>query len=330
LPALSSDQARSNGAQPRMSELELQRLLRDLAAGVPNAELCERYSKAPSTIYNLKVKYRDRIDEIARKWAVQFEDLHMTRKQSRLDDIQELRDLAWDQLRALLASNTVIDGHTGEIRSGPVDAGKFKVFAELILRANRNFAEETGQLPQRVERLDERWTRSVLGLSGGGIDYAATARRRQEREASAPQREAEERERKAEQTTRLESIQKQLLASVSDGEQRKERRAFGMWLADEERRLAEVQGSEDDWAEEDFALLRTDVERLFPGDEAVRARVERLIEAVSRDSSDAVDDEQTDVQTEEQDVDVEIVRMMHVHLNEHPPERKASDSRGEA
>jgi hypothetical protein len=126
LPALDGNQARINGAQPRMSELDKQRLLRDIAAGVPNAELCERYSKAPSTIYNIKVRYADEIAEIACKWTVQFEDLHMTRKQSRLDDIQELRDITWNQLRALLASSCVIDGRTGEIRSGPVDERKLK------------------------------------------------------------------------------------------------------------------------------------------------------------------------------------------------------------
>jgi hypothetical protein len=101
LPALSSDQARANGAQPRMSELELQRLLHAIAANdKTNAELAAEFGKAPSTVYNIKVKYRDQIDDIRRKWTVQFEDLWMTRKQGRLDDIQELRDLAWDQLRA--------------------------------------------------------------------------------------------------------------------------------------------------------------------------------------------------------------------------------------
>jgi hypothetical protein len=50
-----------------MSELDRQRLLRDIAAGVPNAELCEKYNKAPSTIYNIKVKYAEDIAEIARK-----------------------------------------------------------------------------------------------------------------------------------------------------------------------------------------------------------------------------------------------------------------------
>jgi DNA-binding CsgD family transcriptional regulator len=93
LPALSSDQARANGAQPRMSELELQRLLHACAANdKTNAELAAEFGKAPSTVYNIKVKYRDQIEDIRRKWTVQFEDLWMTRKQARLDDIQELRD----------------------------------------------------------------------------------------------------------------------------------------------------------------------------------------------------------------------------------------------
>lgn len=120
----------------------------------------------------------------------------MTRKQARLDDIQELRDLAWDQLRALLASNVVINGRTGEVMAGPVDGRQFKVFAEIILKANRNFAEETGQLPQRVEGLDQRFTQPMLGLGSGSIDYAAIAQRRREREATAPQREAAEQARR--------------------------------------------------------------------------------------------------------------------------------------
>jgi hypothetical protein len=56
--------------------------------------ICSGISPAGRVIANLKVKYRDEIAEISRKWTVQFEDLHMTRKQSRLDDIQELRNLA--------------------------------------------------------------------------------------------------------------------------------------------------------------------------------------------------------------------------------------------
>jgi hypothetical protein len=135
LPALSSEQARFNGNQPRMSELELDSFLKDCAiGGFSKAELAKKYDKAPSTIANLKVKHRDRVEDLRRKWTVQFEDLHMTRKQSRLDDIQALRDLAWEQLRALLASNVVINGQTGEVMAGPVDERKFKAYVELILK----------------------------------------------------------------------------------------------------------------------------------------------------------------------------------------------------
>jgi hypothetical protein len=198
-----------------MSELDLQRFLRDAAAGVPDVELREKYQKAPSTVYNLKVKYRDEIDDIRRRMSVQFEDLVMTRKQARLDDIQALRDLAWDQLRALLASSTVIDGRTMEVRAGSVDAGRFKVLFELILKANRNFAEECGQLPQRVEGLDQRFTLPVLGLvSGNGIDYVASAQRRRDREATAPDREAAERERREAARERTDAMLRQLMAAV--------------------------------------------------------------------------------------------------------------------
>jgi hypothetical protein len=59
---------------------------------------------------------------------------------------------------------------------------------------------------------------------------------------------------------------------------------------------------------------------LFPGDEVMRARVERFIESASQDrdwnsseavaSASAVDVGQDDEQPEEQGMDVEIVRMM--------------------
>ena len=199
MPALSSDQARINGAQPRMTELDLERLLMAIATNDrTNAELAVEFRKAPSTIYNLKVKYRDRIDDIRRKMTVDFTDLFIVRKAARLDDIQELRNLAWDQLRALLATNTLIDGRTGEVMAASVDAGQFKVFAELILKANRAVAEETGQLPQRVEGLGEQWTAKVLGVNGkGGIDYPAITQADRRWEAGAPERAAKRAQEKA-------------------------------------------------------------------------------------------------------------------------------------
>jgi len=269
-----------------MSELDLERLLMAIAASDrTNAELAAEFNRAPSTIYNIKVKHRDRIDALRRRLSVQFEDLAMTRKQARLDDISRLRDLAWQQLLALLASNTVIDGRTGDVRSGSVDERKFKVFFELILKANRNFAEETGQLPQRVEGLGERFTLPVLGLSSShGIDYAAVAQRRRDREAEAPAREAVEREREAERHTQM----RQLLAAVGLDEQSsehrvlsRERQSFEEWLVDEEQRLAQGQGPGDEWPDDPEAVegLRADCDRLYPGDESMRARVERLIES---------------------------------------------------
>jgi hypothetical protein len=175
---------------------------------------------------------------------VQFEDLTIVGKQARLDDLQDLRNLAWEQLRLLLETGCVIDGRTGEVRQVPVDPLLFKAAADTIIKVLRTVDETTGQLPQRVEGLDERWTRPVLGLGGGGgIDYAALARlaaeRKAEWEAAAPEREAAEREREAERQTRKESLHRALLASVGPDSQTSEQRHFERWLAHEERRRAE-------------------------------------------------------------------------------------------
>ena len=166
---------------------------------------------APGTIANLQTRKKEQIADIRRKRMVQFEDLTIVRKQARLDDLQDLRNLAWEQLRLLLETGCVIDGRTGEVRQVPVDPRLFKAAADTIIKILRTVDETTGQLPQRVEGLDERWTRPVLGLGGGGgIDCAALARlaaeRKAEWEAAAPEREAAEREREAERQTRKESL----------------------------------------------------------------------------------------------------------------------------
>jgi hypothetical protein len=209
---------------------------------------------------------------------VQFEDLTIVRKQARLDDLQDLRNLAWEQLRLLLEMGCVIDGRTGEVRQVPVDPRLFKAAADTIIKILRTVDETTGQLPQRVEGLDERWTRPVLGLGGGrGIDYAALARlaaeRKAEWEAAAPEREAAEREREAERRTRKESLNR-LLTSVGVDEQSSERRiqsrerqCFEEWLDSEEKRMAQGLRPQDEWSEEGFAQLRDDLGRLFDGDE---------------------------------------------------------------
>jgi hypothetical protein len=296
-----------------MSELEKQRLLRAIAAGgQTNAELAAEFNKAASTIYNLKVQYRDEIDELRRKWTVQFEDLWMARKQARLDDIQELRDIAWRHLRELEAARHLIDGQTGEVTVQLIAERKVKVFGELILKANRGFAEETGQLPNRVEGLDQRWTPQMLGLgNGGGIDYGAIAQRKREWDAAAPEREAAAREREAERQAQLESLKGAVLASVGLDGQGTEQWAFERWLVRDEQRLAQGLGPEDEWDEEDFAELRAELGRLFPGDESMRARVERFIESATQDrDQDSSEVEESVPEASEESEPVQIFRAM--------------------
>lgn len=89
-------------------------------------------------------------------------------------------------------SGSVIDGRTGEVTTGPVDHRKLKALGELAIKAARAVAEETGQLPQRVDGLGQRWTAKVLGLNGkGGIDYPALVQAQALWEAGEPQRAAE-------------------------------------------------------------------------------------------------------------------------------------------
>jgi hypothetical protein len=103
--------------------------------------------------------------------------------------------------------------------------------------------------------------------------------RRAKQEAEAPQRKAEKAVRDAE----FERWKESLLAL---DEQVKDRRLFEGWLADEERRLAQGLCPEDEWDEESVADLRADLDRLCPGDEAMRVRVERFIESVCRVAED--------------------------------------------
>jgi hypothetical protein len=213
-----------------------------------------------------------------------------------------------EQLRALLAANCVIDGRTGEVMAGPADERKFKVYAELILKTNRNFAEETGQLPQRVEGLDQRFTQPVLGIRGRGIDYTRIAQREREWEAEAPQREAAKRERKAAVEAEMESLKRQIIASVDvDNPRAGEQRELEQWLTGEEQRRAQGLGPEDEWDQEGFAQLRRDFALVFPGDGAMAARVERFIESASR----------TDEQEQVKEQNMDIVRLV--------PPRKAAE-----
>jgi hypothetical protein len=152
------------------------------------------HNKAAGTIANFQTRNKGEINEQRRKRTVQFEDLFIVRKQARLDDYQDLRNIAMAQIRALLGSCYVIDGHTGqpEFAADLVDHRKLKVYTDMVFKADKLAAEECGQLPQRVDGLGQQWTAKVLGVNGkGGVDYPVLTQAAREWEAGAPARAAE-------------------------------------------------------------------------------------------------------------------------------------------
>lgn len=280
---LTSEQAKVIAARPRINPVEEQQMISLFADGKKPAEVALQFPAfAPGTIANLQTRKKEQIAELRRKRMVQFEDLTIVRKQARLDDLQDLRNIAWEQLRLLLETGCVIDGRTGEVRRVPVDPRLFKAAADTIIKVLRTVDETTGQLPQRVDGLDSRYTAPVLGLGNGTIDYPKAAQRRRDWEAAAPEREAAERERKAESDAFMASLKQRVLVAAGHDEQDGERRAFESWLAGEEQRLAQGLGLEEEWDVDDFAAVRADVERYFPGDDVMRDRVERFIATASR------------------------------------------------
>ena len=192
--ALTSEQSREMNAQPRITPEERDQLISLLAEGRKLAELAVQFNKAAGTIANFQTRNKGEINEQRRKRTVQFEDLFIVRKQARLDDYQDLRNIAMAQIRALLASCYVIDGHTGqpEFAADLVDHRKLKVYSDMVFKADKLAAEETGQLPLRVDGLDQQWSAMVVGVNGkGGVDYPVLTQAAREWEAGAPQRAAE-------------------------------------------------------------------------------------------------------------------------------------------
>lgn len=281
---LDSAQAKVIAAQPRITPEERDQLISLLAEGKKPAELAVRFNKAPGTIANFQTRNKGEINEQRRKRTVQFEDLFIVRKQARLDDYQDLRNIAMAQIRSLLGSCFVIDGQTGqpEFAADLVDHRKLKVYSDMVFKADKLAAEETGQLPQRVDGLDSRYTAPVLGLGNGTIDYAKAAQRRRDWEAAAPEREAAARERDAVREAEMESLKQRMLVAAGVDKQGRDQRILENWLAREEQRLAQGLGLEEEWDVDDFAAVRADVERYFPGDEVMRDRVERFIATASR------------------------------------------------
>jgi IS30 family transposase len=98
---LDSAQAKAMAAQPRLNPLERDELINLLAEGKSNTELAVQFNKAPGTIANFKSRNKGEIAEVQRRRTVQFEDLWITRKQARLDHLEQLFTLVWDQIRML-------------------------------------------------------------------------------------------------------------------------------------------------------------------------------------------------------------------------------------
>jgi hypothetical protein len=281
-----------------------------LAEGKKPAELAVQFNKAAGTIANFQTRNKGEINEQRRKRTVQFEDLFIVRKQARLDDYQDLRNIAMGQIRALLASCFVIDGQTGqpEFAADLVDHRKLKVYSDMVFKADKLAAEETGQLPQRVDGLDQQWTAKVLGVNGkGGVDYPVLTQAAREWDAGAPQRAAE---RARKEAVREEWLDDSLIRSlVRDGTSRglaadivqRERDRKNGFSPEEVRQRSMERSEAADYAEavanleliceetvtmdEERNPLRLDAvgleearsylkERGFPGDEAAHVRID--------------------------------------------------------
>jgi hypothetical protein len=196
---LTSEQASIIAARPRINPVEEEQMVRLFAEGRTTAEVHLQFPQfAQGTIANLKTRKKEQVNELQRMITVQFEDIPTTRKQARLDGLWNLYRFAVRQLRLLEESSWVIDGETGETREIPVDGRLAKPYADMIFKALRHTAEETGQLPQRVEGLDEKWTPKLLGLDGNsGVDYPALVEAQAQWEAGAPLRAAKRAQEKA-------------------------------------------------------------------------------------------------------------------------------------
>jgi hypothetical protein len=91
---LTSAQSREMNAQPRITPAERDQLISLLVEGRKPAELAVQFNKAAGTIANFQTRNKGEINEQRRKRTVQFEDLFIVRKQARLDDYQDLRNIA--------------------------------------------------------------------------------------------------------------------------------------------------------------------------------------------------------------------------------------------
>jgi len=110
-------------------------LMRDLAVGIPQERLAEKYGVTQPTISIFSSRHREEIDAIRSNIAGEFADLWVAHKAARLAEYQ--RDLEGLEAGAQSARAAgYVDDYNSAVR----------LKAQLL----RNVAEELGSLPQRV------------------------------------------------------------------------------------------------------------------------------------------------------------------------------------
>jgi hypothetical protein len=237
-----------------------------------------------------------------------------------------------------------------------VDARKLKIYSDAVDKNNKMLMIETGQ----QLRLDEKWTEKALGVDGrGGVDYPALVQTTREWDAGAPLRAANRAQEKAARDQWfdedwIQSLVRDGMArdAAERAVQRERDRKDGFSPAEvRSRHWERVRAADHAELVENLELvceesvtqdlegnpLRLDAEGLdqerarlkqvwFPDDEAAHVRIDQFFDNWRYPDAENVDEvpvvaaSPNDEQTEEQDVDVEIVRMMPPRMPAEEPE----------
>ena len=351
--SLTSEQAKEISARPRIPPEVEDKAISMYAEGKSDNEVHEAFPMwAAGTFRNLRGRKKAEINDLRRTRTVQFTDVEGVRKQARVDDLWDLRTAYKMLFKAHLESCFAANPLTGEREfvERLVDWQRLKAYSSEVRASLKALMIETGQ----QLRLDEKWAEKALGVDGrGGVDYGVIVEATRKWDAGAPQRAAEIARKRAardqwfdedwvtsmvrdgmsrdaaERTVQLQRDRKNGF-SPAEVKSRHWERVRSAEYSERVERLEEfcedwisfdLEGQPRDLSIEELEETRDHLKtHWFPDDEAAHARVDcffdnwRYPDAEAVASASAVDDEQT----EEQDMDVEIVRMM-------PPRKPAEE-----